>query len=118
MSDNPWGYRSYLGPKKVLTEYTTLCVAPKNLCINSDTQTNHNSVHAQYTHLTSFVMRRLVRVFTAQYNNLFSVILPNLSCSDYTNSFVCKYSKRHAYIMPMSPYIGNLESVMSSINEA
>ena len=93
-------------------------MAPKNLCTNSDTQTNHNSVHAQYTNLTSFVMRRHVRVFTAQYNNLFSVILPNLSCSDYTISFVCKYSKRHAYIMPMSPYIGNLDSVMSSISEA
>ena len=91
---------------------------PRHTVNITENRSNHNSVHAQYTHLTSFVMRRLVRVFTAQYNNLFSVILPNLSCSDYTNSFVCKYSKRHAYIMPMSPYIGNLESVMSSINEA
>ena len=76
----------------------------------SDTQADL-SLRALYTYLTSLVTRLLVRVFTVQYNNLFQPYYQNCHfmgrCSDCANSFVlfrlCKYCKRHAYIMPKSP---------------
>ena len=55
--------------------------------INSDTQTNHNSVQAQYTHLTSFVMRCLFRNDNP-FLSYYQICHFMGRCSDYTNSFV------------------------------